>query len=55
MDVVDEVAKAIPNELKITIDKALKYSEDLKRLYSSNDDVKKLLDIAREAITNREG
>lgn len=47
-NVVDEVAKAIPNELKITIDKALKYSEDLKRLYSSNDDVKKLLDIARQ-------
>lgn len=47
-NVVDEVAKAIPNELKITIDKALKYSEDLKTLYSTNDDVKKLLDIARQ-------
>ncbi|MBQ7294961.1 MAG: DNA polymerase III subunit alpha [Clostridia bacterium] len=47
-NVVDEVAKAIPNELKITIDKSLKYSEDLKTLYSTNDDVKKLLDIARQ-------
>ena len=47
-NVVDEVAKAIPNELKITIDKALKYSEDLKRLYSGNEDVKKLLDYARQ-------
>ncbi len=47
-NIVDEVAKAIPNELKITIDKALKYSEDLKRLYSSNDEIKKLLDYARQ-------
>ena len=47
-NVVDEVAKAIPNELKITIDKALKYSEDLKRLYSTNDEIKKLLDYARQ-------
>ena len=47
-NVVDEVAKAIPNELKITIDKALKYSEDLKRLYSSNEEIKKLLDYARQ-------
>ena len=47
-NVVDEVAKAIPNELKITIDKALKYSDDLKRLYSTNDDIKKLLDYARQ-------
>jgi DNA polymerase-3 subunit alpha len=47
-NVVDEVAKAIPNELKITIDKALNYSEDLKRLYVGNEDVKKLLDYARQ-------
>ena len=47
-NVVDEVAKAIPNELKITIDKALKYSEDLKRLYSTNEEIKKLLDYARQ-------
>ncbi len=47
-NVVDEVAKAIPNELKITIDKALKYSEDLKTLYATNENIKKLLDIARQ-------
>ncbi len=47
-NVVDEVAKAIPNELKITIDKALKYSEDLKRLYLTNEEIKKLLDYARQ-------
>ena len=45
---VDEVAKLIPNELKITIDKALRMSADLRRLYESNEDVKKLLDIARK-------
>ncbi len=44
---VDEVAKLIPNELKITIDKALKSSE-LKNLYNSNDDVKRLIDIAKQ-------
>ncbi len=47
-NIVDEVAKAIPNELKITIDKALRNSEDLKRLYNSNDDIKKLLEYARQ-------
>lgn len=44
---VDEVAKLIPNELKITIDKALK-TKELQSLYNSNDDVKKLIDIARQ-------
>ncbi len=44
---VDEVAKLIPNELKITIDKALK-SPELNKLYNSNDDVKKLIDIAKQ-------
>ncbi len=47
-NVVDEVAKAIPNELKITIDKALRISEDLKTLYATNDDVKRLIDIAKQ-------
>lgn len=47
-NVVDEVAKAIPNELKITIDKALNRSKDLQALYNGNDEVKRLLDIARQ-------
>lgn len=47
-NIVDEVAKAIPNELKITIEKALKYSDDLKRLYTTNEEIKKLLDYARQ-------
>ena len=45
---VDEVAKLIPNELKITIDKALKMSSELRQLYSDNDQVKNLIDIARK-------
>ncbi len=45
---VDEVAKLIPQELKITIDKALKMSKELSLLYQNNDQVKKLLDISRK-------
>ncbi len=46
--VVDEVAKLIPQELKITIDKALKMSGELRGLYESNDDVKRLIDISKK-------
>lgn len=46
--IVDEVAKLIPQELKITIDKALKISSELRNLYESNDDVKKLIDISKK-------
>ncbi len=45
---VDEVAKLIPNELKITIDKALKTSPELRQLYGDNEQVKNLIDIARK-------
>ncbi len=45
---VDEVAKLIPNELKITIDKALKMSPELRALYETNETIEKLLDIARQ-------
>lgn len=45
---VDEVAKLIPNELKITIDKALKMSPELRALYETNESVEKLLNIARQ-------
>lgn len=44
---VDAVAKAIPRELGITIDDALKQPE-LKRLYESKQEIKKLVDLARE-------
>lgn len=45
---VADIAKLIPNELKITLDKALKESADLRKLYDSDADVKKLIDLARK-------
>ncbi len=44
----DVVAKAIPNELKITIDKALETSPDLKRMYDENSEIRNLIDTARK-------
>ena len=44
---VDEVAKMIPRELGITLDKALKGSNDLKQAYDTRPEVKKLIDLAR--------
>ena len=46
--VTDEVSKAIPRELNITIDSALKKSRELKALYDSSDDIKNLIDTARQ-------
>lgn len=45
---VDRVAKLVPAELNITIDKALKSSPDLKAVYDSNPEVRKLVDTAIE-------
>ncbi len=45
---VDIVAKQIPNELNITIDKALLKSEEFKKQYESNDEIKNLIDTARK-------
>ena len=45
---VDAVAKLIPAELKITIDKALKQSADLRQKYENDPDVKRLLDLSRK-------
>lgn len=44
---VDRVAKLVPNELGITLDKALKESRDFKSLYESDASVKHLIDMAR--------
>ncbi len=44
---VDRVAKLVPNELGITLDKALKESQDFKALYESDESVKHLIDMAR--------
>ncbi|MHB8917485.1 MAG: DNA polymerase III subunit alpha, partial [Desulfocucumaceae bacterium] len=43
---VDRVAKLVPAELHITIEKALNDSADLKEIYDSNREVKKLIDMA---------
>ncbi len=42
----DKLAKMIPNELHITIAKAIEMNQELKNIYEENEDVKKLLDIA---------
>ena len=44
---VDQVAKLIPNELKITIDSALAKSKELQNLYDTDALVKDLVDTAR--------
>lgn len=43
---VDEVAKQVPNELKMTIPKALVVNYKLKEMYDSAPDIKKLIDTA---------
>jgi DNA polymerase-3 subunit alpha len=44
---VDRIAKLIPFELGMTLEKALQDSEDLKKLYDSDEEVKALIDLAR--------
>ncbi|MHB8129059.1 MAG: DNA polymerase III subunit alpha, partial [Mobilitalea sp.] len=44
---VDTIAKMIPTELGITIDKALISNKDLKQLYESNPEVKYLIDMSK--------
>ena len=43
----DKVAKMIPNELKMNIEKALLINPDLKRLYYEDEEAKKLIDLSR--------
>ncbi|MDY3119017.1 MAG: DNA polymerase III subunit alpha [Peptoniphilus sp.] len=44
---VDYVAKQVPNELNITLNRALEISPSLKKSYDEEEDVHKLLDLAR--------
>ncbi len=44
---VDRIAKLIPFDLKMTIDKALDISSELKALYDSDERVKELIDVSR--------
>ncbi|MCD8217752.1 MAG: DNA polymerase III subunit alpha [Clostridiales bacterium] len=45
--VCDKIAKMIPNELGITIDKALNMNHELRELYQSDPEVGKLIDMAK--------
>ncbi len=44
---VDTVAKMIPTELGITIEKALVANRDLRQLYESNEEIKYLIDMSK--------
>jgi DNA polymerase-3 subunit alpha len=44
---VDEIAKLVPSELNMTLDKALEASGDLKQRYDADPQVRRLIDMAR--------
>lgn len=44
---VDKVAKLVPSELNMTIDRALDTSSDLKALYDSDEKIRRLIDTSR--------
>ncbi len=44
----DTVAKRVPWELNMTLDKALTQSKELKELYDSDDQIRRLVDMARK-------
>ncbi len=54
---VDRIAKLIPFELGITLEKALNDSDDLRRLYQTDEEVTTLIDLARslEGVTRNAG
>lgn len=45
---VDTIAKAIPTDLGITIDKALKENPELKNIYETDEQARNLIDMARK-------
>jgi DNA polymerase-3 subunit alpha len=44
---VDKIAKLIPFEIGMTLDKALEQEEELKRLYDGDSEIRELIDLAR--------
>lgn len=44
---VDSIAKMIPKELNITLDKSLKMNQELKKLYEEDPQVKELIDMSK--------
>ncbi|MBS0375150.1 MAG: DNA polymerase III subunit alpha [Proteobacteria bacterium] len=53
----DRIAKLIPFELEMTLDKALEREEELKKLYDGDGEVRELIDLARslEGLTRNAG
>ena len=45
---VDAIAKLIPNELKMTLDKAMKASTEFRHIYESSEEARRLIDFARK-------
>ena len=45
---VDRVAKAVPSELGITLDRALADSQDFRSIYEESDETKRLIDFAHD-------
>lgn len=45
---VNEIAKLVPEDLNITLDKALEKDPDLLRMYETDDEAKRILDIGRK-------
>ncbi len=54
---VDKIAKMVPFELGMTLDRALDESEDLKRAYQDDEEVRALIEMARklEGLTRNAG
>ena len=44
----DRIAKMIPNELKITLDRALQMNPKLRTLYETDETIRKLIDISKQ-------
>ena len=47
---VDSIAKMIPKELNITLDKSLKMNHELKKLYDEDPQVKELIDMSKRLV-----
>lgn len=45
---VNEIAKLVPDDLNITLDKALEKDPDLKRMYETDEEAQRVLDIGRQ-------
>jgi DNA polymerase-3 subunit alpha len=54
---VDRIAKLVPFELGMTLDKALEESEDLRKAYEEDEEVRAIIDMARklEGLTRNAG